>query len=59
MSTNWDGVQYNIYSEHHDGGILQFASASAGLLASLGADVDDMSQQVRFLGLRDTTQETR
>ncbi|TEB32570.1 hypothetical protein FA13DRAFT_1731768 [Coprinellus micaceus] len=45
MSTNWDGVQYNIYSEYHDGGILQFASASAGILATLGVDVDDVSQQ--------------
>jgi hypothetical protein len=49
MSTNWDGVQYNIYSEYHDGGILQFASASAGILATLGVDVDDVSQQVCFL----------
>ena len=50
MSSNWNGVQYNIYSASH-GGILQFASASSGLFATLGADAHDVSQQVRWLEL--------
>ncbi|TEB32586.1 hypothetical protein FA13DRAFT_1731787 [Coprinellus micaceus] len=44
MSSNWNGVQYNIYSASH-GGILQFGSAGSGLFATLGADVRDVSQQ--------------
>lgn len=47
MSTNWDGVQYNVHTAHHDGGILQFASGAAGLIATLGIDAADVSQQVR------------
>ncbi|KAJ3547977.1 hypothetical protein NMY22_g1449 [Coprinellus aureogranulatus] len=45
MSTNWDGVQYNIHTAYHDGGILQFETAAAGVIATLGVDVDDVSQQ--------------